>query len=119
MALGSLEPNALQQFLNTGEMGGMQVTPDVLLLLAVIVLLGPTMAFLTLTLKGSTNRWLNIIVGTVGVILSIIGLSESLAYAYSILMWAWKILIAALIVWFAWVSKSQTMSQASGSKRDV
>ena len=27
MVLGSLEPNALQQFLNTGEIGGMKITP--------------------------------------------------------------------------------------------
>jgi energy-converting hydrogenase Eha subunit E len=105
MVLGSLEPNALQQFLNTGEIGGMKITPELLILYAILVLLGLVMAFLTLTLKNSINRWVNIIVGTVGVALSIVGLSGSLAYAYSILMWVSKIVIDALIVWYAWKSK--------------
>jgi energy-converting hydrogenase Eha subunit E len=105
MVLGSLEPNALQQFLNTGEIGGMKITPELLILYAILVLLGLVMAFLTLTLKDSINRWVNIIVGTVGVALSIVGLSGSLAYAYSILMWVSKVVIDALIVWYAWKSK--------------
>jgi hypothetical protein len=105
MVLGSLEPNALQQFLNTGEIGGMKITPELLILYAILVLLGLVMAFLTLTLKDSINRWVNIIVGTVGVALSIVGLSGSLAYAYSILMWVSKIVIDVLIVWYAWKSK--------------
>ena len=105
MVLGSLEPNALQQFLNTGEIGGMKMTPELLLLYAILVLLGLAMAFLTLTLKDSINRWVNIILGTAGVVLSIVGLSGSLAYAYSILMWVSKLVIDVLIVWYAWKSK--------------
>jgi hypothetical protein len=105
MVLGSLEPNAIQQFLNTGEIGGMKVTPELLLLYAILVLLGLVMAFLTLTLKDLMNRWVNIIVGTVGVALSIVGLSGSMAYAYSILMWVSKLVIDVLIVWYAWKSK--------------
>jgi energy-converting hydrogenase Eha subunit E len=107
MVLESLEPNALQQFLNTGEIGGMKVTPELLLLYAILVLLGLVMAFLTLTLKDSINRWVNIIVGTVGVALSIVGLSGSLVYAYSILMWVSKIVIDVLIVWYAWKSEQK------------
>jgi preprotein translocase subunit Sec61beta len=105
MVLGSLEPNALQQFLNTGEIGGMKITPELLLLYAILVLFGLVMAFLTLTLKDSMSRWVNIIVGTVAVVLSIVGLSGSLTYAYSILMWLSKIVIDVLIVWYAWKSK--------------
>jgi hypothetical protein len=60
------------------------------------------MAFLTLILKDSINRWANIIMGTVGVILSLVGLSQNLAYAYSVLMWGSKIVVAMLIVWYAY-----------------
>lgn len=107
MVLGSLEPNALQQFLNTGEIGGMKITPELLLLYAILVLFGLVMAFLTLTLKDSINRWVNIIAGTVGVVLAVNGLSGSLTYAYSILIWVSKIVFDALIVWFAWKSKQK------------
>jgi hypothetical protein len=108
IVLGSLEPNALQQFLNTGEIGGMKITPELLILYAILVLFGLVMAFLTLTLKDSMSRWLNIIMGTVAVVLSIVGLSGSLTYAYSILMWISKIVINVLIVWYAWKSKQKT-----------
>ena len=71
------------------------------------------MAFLTLTLKDSINRWANIIVGIVFTGIALISAIESLtkqsAYsAYAVLMWLSIIVVTALVVWYAWKSKQKS-----------
>jgi hypothetical protein len=107
MTLGSLEPDALQHFLNTGEIGGLKITPELLLLLAILILIPLIMAFLSLTLKNPTNRWANIIVGIVFVGLNFIDLIEAVAQpsAWMTLIILSKIAALALVVWYAWKSK--------------
>jgi len=97
------KPGVIEQII-AEEMEGMRIGQEFLLLYAIIILFPLVMAFLSLTLKDSINRWANIIVGIVGVVLSLVGLSENLAqpYAYSILMWISKIVVDALIVWYAY-----------------
>jgi O-antigen/teichoic acid export membrane protein len=90
-----------------GESGGEPITAEVILLLAIITLIPPIMAVLSITLKDSINRWANIIVGIVFVGLSLmtpIGyLAEQDAYyAGLILVGIVEIVVAALIVWYAW-----------------
>jgi len=103
-----MKPGVLEQVM-AGEIEGLQIGPEILLLDAIIFLFPLVMAFLTLTLKNSTNRWANIIMGIVGVVLSLNGLSGDLAqpYAYAILIWISKIVVDALIVWYAWKSKQK------------
>jgi len=103
-----MKPGVLEQVM-AGEIEGLQIGPEILLLDAIIFLFPLVMAFLTLTLKDSINRWVNIIMGTVGVVLSLVGLSGDLAqpYAYAILIWISKVLVDALIVWYAWKSKQK------------
>jgi hypothetical protein len=62
------------------------------------------MAFLSLTLKDSTNRWANIIMGIVWIGLSLADLPGYLAKpsAYAILMWLSGRVATVLIVWYAW-----------------
>jgi len=69
-----------------------------------ILLVLLAMAFLSLTLKDSINRWVNIIAGIVVTGLDIVGLIEHLAQpsAYAILIWASKVVVAALIPWYAY-----------------
>jgi uncharacterized membrane protein len=109
MTLGSLEPGVLQQFLSTGEIGGIKIGPEILLLFAIVFLAPLVMAFLSLTLKDSANRWANIIVGIVFVVLQLVALSESVAQpsAWVILMEISKLVAPALIVWYAWKSKQK------------
>lgn len=109
LQLGSLEPGVMQHFLSTGEIGGMKITFDVLLVFAVLMLAPLVMAFLSLTLKDSMNRWANIIVGLAYTVFQIIMLAETLAgpSAYAILMEASKVVVPALIVWTAWESKQK------------
>ena len=106
-----MEPGVLQQIM-AGEVEGMRIGPGLLLMYAIVILVPLVMAFLSLTLKDSTNRWANIIVGIVWIGLSLSDLFTYLtklsAYsAYSILMWLSGRVATALIVWYAWKSKQK------------
>lgn len=89
-----------------------EVTPELLLLLAIVMLIAPIMALLSLILKDSINRWANIIVGIVFAGLGLFGASEYLAgqsayLAFVIPIGIVEFVVAALIVWFAWKSKQK------------
>jgi hypothetical protein len=111
MSLGSLEPGVMNQFLETGEIGGMKIGQELLLFFAVMMLVPLVMAFLSLTLKDSTNRWANIIVGIVYTGFQLFALVETLTvpsvYAYAVLMETTKVVVPALIVWYSWKSKQK------------
>jgi hypothetical protein len=81
-----------------------------MMLLAFIVMILPLMAFLTLTLKDSINRWLNIILGIVFIVLSPIGVIDvPTDYLPSMIIIAIvEIAALVLIVWYAWKSKQKT-----------
>ncbi len=84
-------------------------TPEEILAIAISLLIPPIMAFLSLTLKDSINRWANIILGIVFIVLMPIGTGFELiptAYLPSIIIIAIvEIATLALIVWYAWKSK--------------
>jgi len=84
-------------------------TPEEIMAITITLLIVPIMAFLSLTLKDSINRWLNIIVGIVFIVLIPIGTGFELiptAYLPSIIVIAIVEVVAlALIVWYAWKSK--------------
>ena len=98
------EPGVIDE-IRAGEILGMEIGPEMLLLGAVIYLIPLLMVVLSLSLKGSTNRWINLILGAVYVFL---GLGEIIEYlvaplaAHRILMSLVKIVFSALIVWYAW-----------------
>jgi hypothetical protein len=110
LTLGSLEPGVLEAFLSTGTIGGIVIGPEVLLLFAVLVLVPLMMAFLSLILNGSTNRWSNITLGIVFTVLGLIDLAETAANpsAWAILIGLSEIAATMLIVWYAWKSKQKT-----------
>jgi len=90
-----------------GESEGEPITAGLILLLAIITLIPPVMAILSITLKDSINRWANIIVGIVFAGLVLVGTIEYLAkqdayYAGLILIGIVEFVVAALIVWYAW-----------------
>jgi hypothetical protein len=111
LSLGSLEPGVLKQFLDTGEIAGMKVGSEVLLMLAVLILIPMIMAFLSVTLKDSANRWTNIIVGIFYTAFQLVDLGEistvGTVYAYAVLLELSKVIAPALIVWIAWKSKQK------------
>ncbi len=106
-----MEPGVLAELIEEGTVEGKQVGTELLLAGAVIDILGPlVMAFLSLTLKGSINRWLNIIVGGIYAVLEFITLLEELAnpQGYVVLMLIAAVVASVLIVWYAWKSKQKT-----------
>ena len=88
-----------------------QVTPESVLMLVIIAMIIPVMALLSLTLKDSINRWLNIIVGIVFAVLmpiGVVGGGFPTAYVPSLALISIVEFVAAiLIVWTAWKSKQQ------------
>jgi len=107
-----MEPGVLQTFLFTGEIGGIAITSELLLVFAVLMLVPLIMAFLSLTLKDAINRWANVIVGVVYTVFQLFAWAELMAspspYAYAVLLELTKVLVPALIVWYAWKSKQKT-----------
>jgi hypothetical protein len=67
------------------------------------------LAFLTLILKDSISRWMNIILAIVFVALSPIGVIDvpTEYYAPMIVIAVVEVVAAALIVWYAWKSKQK------------
>ncbi|MFB0503783.1 MAG: DUF6326 family protein [Candidatus Bathyarchaeia archaeon] len=106
--LALMEPGVIEQIM-AGEAKGMKIGPEFLLLSAILILVPFVMAFLSLTLKDSTNRWGNIIVGIVFTGLGLTDLPTYLAKpsAYAVLMWLSTVVATALIVWYAWKSTKQ------------
>jgi hypothetical protein len=66
------------------------------------------MAFLSVTLKGSANRWLNMILGIVFTILNIWHITEPCCtMVHQKLIVVSTIIATALIVWYAWKMPKQ------------
>jgi hypothetical protein len=111
MMLGTLEPGVLSQFLDTGEIGGLKIGQEVLLFFAVMMLVPLVMAFVSLTLKDSTNRWANVIVGIIYTGFQLFALIETLTlptvYGYAVLMETAKVVVPILVIWYAWKSKQK------------
>jgi len=84
-----------------------QTTPEMVLMLVIVEMIFPVMALLSLTLKDSINRWLNIIVAIVFIVLLPFGILDFPSdYLPSIIVISIvQFVAAALIVWFAWKSK--------------
>jgi len=98
-----VDPWVIEQ-IAAGEVEALLMGPEMLLLIAIVWLVPLVMAVLSLTLKGSANRWTNIIVGLVFIVLEFIGLIELVAnpLAHLILITLAKVVALALIVWYAW-----------------
>lgn len=88
-----------------------ETTPEEILAIAITMLIMPIMSFLSLTLKDKANRWLNIIVSIVFMVLMPFSTGFGLiptAYLPSVILTAVvEIAVLALIVWYAWMSKQK------------
>lgn len=98
-----MEPDVIDE-IRAGKIFGMEIGPEMLLIGAVIYVIPLLMVVLSLTLKGSTNRWTNLILGAVYTFLVLIEIFEQVVepWAYRILMTLLKVVFSALIVWYAW-----------------
>jgi len=95
-----MEPGMMEEIMS-GVVEGMKLGPGLLLILAIMVLVPIAMAFLSLTLKGSGIRWLNIILGILYVVIELPDVVK-ITSAHGLLMIGSLILIPALIAWYAW-----------------
>ena len=85
-----------------GMIESIQGTPDEMLFLTTILIVPYMMAVLSLTLKDSINRWVNLIVGLVYIALMVIRLIELAVEPYAILISLTEFVPLILIVWYAW-----------------
>jgi len=100
------EQGVIEQII-AGELAGTKITPEIMLVNAISLLIPLVMAFLSLTLKDSINRWANIIVGIFSIGFLLISLALESPAAYAILLYLSMIVAAVLIVWYAWKSKKK------------
>ncbi len=103
LVLELLEQDVIQGII-AGDMKGLPLGSETLLFYAVSLLIPLVMAFLSLTLKDSMNRWANIVLG---VFFTGLYLSDLIAhlvnpYAHAILMGSAAVVAQVLIVWYAW-----------------
>ena len=84
-----------------GEVLGMEIGPEMLLVGAIESWAPLVMIVASFTLKYKANRWTNIIVGIVFTALSLVSMAEPLS-AHGILLWGSQAVATALIVWLAW-----------------
>jgi hypothetical protein len=111
-ALGLYEPGYIEEIIAGEIVGEGPITPEMILLLAIMLLIPPIMAFLSLALKDSISRWVNIIGG---IVFAVFGLLDPIQYlerqsaysAYVILIGIVQVVAAVLIVWYAWKSKQK------------
>lgn len=104
--LALLEPGVIAGIM-AGEVEGMKIGSELILLFAILFLVPLIMAFLSLTLKDSINRWANIIVGAVFAALFIAVIATVAKLSGEILMTLSTVVALALIVWYAWKSKQK------------
>jgi len=103
-----MEPGIIAQLM-AGEAEGQKIGPELILFFAISMLVPLVMAFLSLTLKDSMDRWVNIILGTVFAALWFVGVVSAALSAYwgEALMTLSAVAASTLIVWYAWKSKQK------------
>ena len=103
-----LEPGVIEQIM-AGQFEGQTIGPELMLLLSVIFLIPLIMAFLSLALRNSVNRWANIIVILVYLAFNLVLLARYLmnSSAYAVLLNLTGDVAAVLIAWYAWKSKQK------------
>ena len=99
-------PGYIDEIISGGP-GWEPMTAEQILFFAIIMLIPPIMAVVSITLKDKANRWANIIVGIVVAGLSLVNpveflIEPSADAAYHILIAIVNVVITVLIVWYAW-----------------
>ena len=101
---GLYVPGALQRMLE-GKMGPLgPTTQGVLVGTSVMMAVPSVMVFLSLVLKPSVNRWVNIVLGTIYTVIILISMWD---WAFYIFYGIIEVVITGLIVWSAWKWPSQ------------
>lgn len=94
-------PGTIEELIEGTESLG----PEIMFVGAIIVLIPLVMAVLTLAIKDSVNRWLNIIFGVVFTLIFIgnfIELATTMPAAYILLLSVAGVIAPIVIVWYAY-----------------
>lgn len=88
-----------------GKMGLGATTPLKLVVASIVMAIPAIMVFLSLTLKATINRWINISFGIIYTLIMILTILSSLDpwKAFYILFGVIEIALTLLIVWHAWM----------------
>jgi len=97
---GLYQPGKLQGMLE-GKMGPLgPTTQGVLLGTAILMAIPSAMVFLSLVLKPSANRGVNIILGVIFTVIILITMPG--AWSFYIFLGIVEVVLTAMIVWYAW-----------------
>ncbi|MCK4782440.1 MAG: hypothetical protein KAV87_01720 [Desulfobacteraceae bacterium] len=99
--MGFMEPGMIEEMMS-GEIEGVKLGTGMLVFMALFWLVPLWLAFVSMTLKGSANRWVNFILGIIFTILNIWHFIGHLASPVQILIIGSTVVVTALIVWYAW-----------------
>jgi hypothetical protein len=92
-------PGFLKQIVAGNVIDGTQITPEFLLIAAIVTEISIAMVFLSRLLKYGANRWVNIIGGVITILWVIGGGSTTLHYMFFATI---EIVCALFIIWNAW-----------------
>ncbi len=95
------QPGIIEQII-AGEVEGIQITPTLLWVTAILMSIPGVMVLLSLTLKPQANRWINIIVSIFHIGLAIRLMLMPGGWAYSYIYSIGQVVWLLLIVWSAW-----------------
>jgi hypothetical protein len=105
MSIFFLEPGSIEEVM-TGRMQGLAISSTSLLFMALFWLIPLAMAFITVTVRDSANRWTNIIVGLVFAVFYVFHLLGHIVQGNlpleTLVFCLLTILVPAAIVWYAW-----------------
>ena len=98
-----MEPGMIEEIIS-GKLEGSALTPGMLIFMALFWLIPLWLAFAAMTLKGSSNRWVNFVLGIIFTILNIGHFIEHLTppSPVQILIIGSTVVATALIAWYAW-----------------
>ena len=95
-----MTPGGLEKTISEVEAMG----PGMLVFMALLGLVPLWLAFVSMTLKGSSNRWVNFVLGIIFTLLNIYHFIEHLVEPslVQILIIGSTVAVTALIAWYAW-----------------
>ena len=99
--MGFMEPGMIEEIMS-GEIEGVKLGTGMLVFMALFWLVPLWLAFVSMTLKGSANRWVNFVLGIIFTILNIWHFIGHLASPVQILIIGSTVVVTALIAWYAW-----------------
>ena len=92
-------PGQIEEII-AGKMGPYPTTQASLLAAMTLMMIPSLMIFLSLALKAKWNRWTNIIVGILKIVVLLVFIDDS--WAFYIFATIVEVVLLSLIVWYAW-----------------